>query len=149
MSETTERLRELLAAATGVGEWYWTPYGKGARTLAKPGPLLGGAFGESRGHEHNILKTTEDWPPTEADAALIAAAVNALPELLAKAEAHDALVVAVEGLTAEWARTARSGLPTDTQFRRGYDSALRNCVAGATAALRAATEDAATSEESK
>lgn len=85
-------LRELLTAATPAGDWYWTPYGERGKTLARPGPLLGsGMFGESRGHEHNILKTTDDWPPTEADAALIAALVNAAPALLTAAEERDAL----------------------------------------------------------
>jgi hypothetical protein len=45
----------------------------------------------------------------DADAALIVAAVNALPELLAEVRRGRALREAVEGLAAEWDRSRREG----------------------------------------
>ena len=62
------KLAELEAAARAAtsGEWRWQPYGKDAATLYQV-PLTPNV------HECNILKTTEDWYPSEDDAAYIAA----------------------------------------------------------------------------
>lgn len=75
-------LRAIADAAT-PGPWYWHPYATSGATLASPGPALGSIGGfPVRGHELNVLKTTDDWPPASADAEFIAAARTHLPALL-------------------------------------------------------------------
>lgn len=72
-----EEAQALLDAAT-PGPWYWHDYMKSARTLAyDPSPTLGFDV-----HEMNVLKTTDDWHPTRADEALIAAAPRLAAEVV-------------------------------------------------------------------
>lgn len=80
-------IRKRLAAATGGGDWYWHPYMNGGKTLASPGAEYDTGMGfKSRFHELNVLKTTDDWPPNDDDAALIAHAPTDLADLLAEIE---------------------------------------------------------------
>ena len=74
---TTERLAEIEARANSAtqGPWKWHPYMGSGATLAKPNHPF---------HEHNILKTTDDWPPVAPDADFIAAARTDVPALLAE-----------------------------------------------------------------
>jgi hypothetical protein len=71
-----DRLAELaaLADAATPGPWVWHGYMESGQTLAFPNEPY---------HEANVLKTTDDWPPTDADAAFIAASREAVPALIA------------------------------------------------------------------
>lgn len=89
--ETLERaiskLEQLRDEATGEPEkWRWYNYGKSGSTLAAPNPLPGpvdDVFGQMYGHDLNVLKTTDDWPPTLADAELIVALSRTVEPMLA------------------------------------------------------------------
>ena len=74
---------EARAQAATEGPWEWHPYGVSGRTLATPGPVIGGF----PTHELNVLKTTDDWPPNDPDAEFIAAARTDVPVLVAAVRA--------------------------------------------------------------
>lgn len=76
MSDLTDRLDEIEARAEAAtpGPWEWHPYMSSGATLAKP---------NHPGHEVNILKTTDDWPPVADDAEFIAHARTDVPALVA------------------------------------------------------------------
>ena len=80
-----DRLDQIEARAQTAteGPWGWHPYGVSGRTLATPGPVIGGF----PTHELNVLKTTDDWPPTDPDAEFIAAARTDVPALVAAVRA--------------------------------------------------------------
>ena len=96
MDIDTKRLRELLEAATPGGGWISERRMQGAQTvtIAVVGDYIVGIRtpGIPGGNYRDA-----DLGPCDADAELIAAAVNALPALLDKAEAYDALRARVEG----------------------------------------------------
>lgn len=72
-----EDIRARLGAAT-PGPWKWQPYRSGGQTLYQ--------VPDAPVHELNILKTTDDWPPNNEDAALIAHAPDDLRYLLDRYE---------------------------------------------------------------
>lgn len=72
LTEIRDRANAALSAP-----WYWQPYMNGGQTLASPNPGF---------HELNVLKTTDDWPPTDQDAEFIAHARQDVPKLLAMLE---------------------------------------------------------------
>ena len=75
-TEWIAKRRELAAEAT-VGPWEWLAYGGGMQLVRHNAPY----------HDHNILKTTDDWPPYTQDAAFIADARTSLPRALGALEA--------------------------------------------------------------
>lgn len=75
-SEWIAKRRELTTEAT-VGTWEWLAYGGGMQLVRRNAPY----------HDHNILKTTDDWPPCTQDAAFIADARVSLPLALDALEA--------------------------------------------------------------
>jgi len=84
---TTEELRRMLAEAT-PGPWHTGSMGSCDRIYSQDGDLI-----------------AETWESTLEDAALITAAINALPALLAVAEAaHD------------WRNAYESNDPSDKAF---------------------------------
>ena len=80
VAEWIARRRELTTEAT-VGPWEWLAYGGGMQLVRRNAPY----------HDHNILKTTDDWPPYTQDAAFIADARTSLPLALDALEAVLAL----------------------------------------------------------
>ena len=75
--DLTDLLDEIAARASRAteGPWEWHPYMSSGATLAKP---------NHPGHEVNILKTTDDWPPVADDAEFIAASRTDIPYLVAQ-----------------------------------------------------------------
>ncbi|MDA8440472.1 MAG: hypothetical protein M0Z51_16660 [Propionibacterium sp.] len=63
--------RRLAQEATD-GPWEWHGYGTAGATLARPNLPY---------HELNILKTTDDWPPSEPDAEFMAASRDLVPAM--------------------------------------------------------------------
>lgn len=118
-------LRELLDAAT-PGPWEWRPKMRDSevRDLVH--------IHDPRLHPTNVLKTTEDWPPTEADAALIAAAVTALPALLDRVERAEAAVKRVRTDLAVLADDLRKADPHHFSIglMRGRVKSLRAALDG-------------------
>ncbi|GAB2567361.1 hypothetical protein [Leucobacter ruminantium] len=86
LERAISKLETLRDEATGEpGKWRWYDYGKSGRTLAAPNPIPGpvdGYFGQMYGHDLNVLKTTDDWPPTLADAELIVALSRTVEPML-------------------------------------------------------------------
>lgn len=79
MTALADRLDQIeaRAAAATEGPWGWHGYMETGATLATPGLVIGGF----PTHELNVLKTTDDWAPTTADATFIAAARTDVPAL--------------------------------------------------------------------
>jgi hypothetical protein len=87
--EERDAIRARAEAAT-PGPWDWYGYGETGRTLY---------LDNSPYHDLNVLKTTDDWPPTDADAEFIAHARSDVPALL---DALDAAEAEIERLRATY-----------------------------------------------
>lgn len=86
MTDPVTETRGLLERST-PGPWEWHDYAKSGRTLAHQPEPIGRVNGlDLHVHEMNVLKTTDDWPATAADEALIAASPRLLAALCDRIE---------------------------------------------------------------
>lgn len=96
---TVARLRELIEAAT-PGPWVLQPDGEGCAVVAGEPREYTGLDGNRHLRYPEIVCDNETYYPqavSPQDQALICAAVNALPAMLAALEAAEAKLQAVEG----------------------------------------------------
>lgn len=127
-----ERLRELLAAATPDPEWP-------RRSIAHMGtcdgcaetkPLIAAYDDPDGDNEPWLCRTCADWTDLQVGA------ITTLPDLLATAEAHAALVKAVVSLADEWESTVYKlppGYPmTVNEFCREWFKAPLRAILTAT-----------------
>lgn len=128
--------------------WWWVwqearlPYYGGVMDMEKHGGDCDGSPGKCCRSVVGIAEITDgDDPDKErADAALIAAAINALPALLALAEQHAALVEAVEVVAGALVACAVPRRADNTAEQRRVGDMLRDAATDLRAALSAATE---------
>lgn len=126
----TEKLRELLGAAT-PGPWSVVADPSHYHTLST---VVGGYRGLRDFQFRAEIGGQASWKEQEANAALIVAAVNALPALLARLEAAERVVEAGRRVTA-----AFRALGETTAWTRAAEQARHECEA-AMLALDAALE---------
>ena len=103
-ADTLRNLRNLVSQATGRHPlpWYgYRPYAdSNSWTLARENRL-----GDTLLHEYNLMKSTDDWAPSDTTADLIVALVNAAPALLDAAEAVERAHALADGWSAEYGTT--------------------------------------------